>query len=285
MSSDKTNPEPALRPEGEEETTAVFTPYKVEQLDDQSPQQFVRALLAFLRHSQTEEAGTAANPRALLRKWRYQNWMHQWSDREFAAVPHHTFSRPRPAADESAEKERQEKEIERLRKEGERLTVQNELLQTRVAEQRRSLARETRNSDKLHAELVGVREQNGQLLSTQDRFLTLLHDRGRTNDALVTQMAGVEDGLIRMHECYEGEVQHVGENTAVVLYNVDGQLVEQVYERKQFKDGKLPPPGTCVRVLVFIVEYEPKPPSAEELECVTNDRPSRRQPLTGPVEF
>ena len=165
------------------------------------------------------------------------------------------------------------------------LTFQNELLQTRVAEQRRSLAREARNSDKLQVELVAVREQNARLLSLQDKCLTLLSDRGRANDALVTKMAGVEDGLIRMHESYEGQVQYVGENTAVVLYNVDGHLVEQTYAKKQFKDGKLPAPGTCVRILVFVVEYEPKPPSADELERTSSDNPSHRKPLTGPVEF
>ena len=102
---------------------------------------------------------------------------------------------------------------------------------------------------------------------------------------MVTKMACEEDGLIRMHESYDGQVQHVGENTALVLFDVDGQLVEQTYEKEQFKDGKLPAPGTCVRVLVFVVEYEPKSPSIDEPERATSDKPSQRKSLTGPVEF
>ena len=175
--------------------------------------------------------------------------------------------------------------LEHLRREVERLTFQNELLQSRVAEQRRSLAREARNIDKLHVDLVAVREENAQLLRLQEQHLSLLDDRSRANDALVTKMAAVEDGSIRMHESYEGQVQYVGECTAVVAYNVDGQLIEQTYEKKQFKDGKLPLPGTCVKVLVFLVEYEPKPPSDEDWEHITRDQPSQRKPLDGPDEF
>ena len=280
MPSDITNPEPALRPVGGEELAAWFTRYEEEQPEDQDLQS-MREWLAAVAKSQTGGAPTAS--------WRSKFLPRtaecRGRDLGFVVVPHHGSPRPRPAIDESAEEERHEKEIERLRKEVDRLTIQNELLQTRVAEQRRSLAREARNADKLHAELVAVREQNARFLSMQDRYLTLLSDRGRANDALVTKMACEEDGLIRMHESYDGQVQHVGENTALVLFDVDGQLVEQTYEKEQFKDGKLPAPGTCVRVLVFVVEYEPKSPSIDEPERATSDKPSQRKSLTGPVEF
>jgi hypothetical protein len=119
----------------------------------------------------------------------------------------------------------------------------------------------------------------------QDHYPSHFPDRSQANGALMTKLMGVEDRLIQMDESYEGQVQHVGENTAVVLYNVDGELVEQTYERKQFKDGRLPRVGACVKVVVFLIEYEPKPPSADEVERATSDKPSHRKPLTGPVEF
>ena len=34
--------------------------------------------------------------------------------------------------------------------------------------------------------------------------------------------------------------------------------------------------------LVFVVEYEPKPLSADDLERATSDKPSHRKPLSGP---
>jgi hypothetical protein len=261
MSSETTSQSPALRPVVEDQTVDLIIHNLPEHLDDE------KTFRAFL----------AARKIGYAQALPVMNWV---LSGDYVSAWHPNSARPKPAEDE-----RQEKEIERLRKEVKRLMFQNELLQTRVVEQRRSLAREARTSDKLHAELVAVRDQNAQILNMQDKYLTLLSDRGRVNDALVAKMAGVEDGLIRMHESYEGQVQHVGENTVVVLYNIDGQLVEQTYERKQFKDGKLPRPGTCVRVLVFVVEYEPKPPTANELESETSDKPSHRKPLTGPIEF
>ena len=296
MSSVKTNPERVV---GKEELAPFQARYEEEHLEDAATDAALRSRMFMFQARYEEQSLEDRNPQvrdylAALAKLQIggsptaalQSAFEGWArDLGIVVIPHHGSPRSRPAVDQSAEKERQEKEIERLRKEVDRLTFQNELLKTRVTEQGRSLAREARNSDKLHMELVAVREQNTQFLSVQDRYLTLLSDRGRANDALVTKMAGVEDGLIRMHESYEGEVQHVGENSAVVLYNVDGQLVEQTYEKKQFNDGKLPAPGTCVKVLVFVVEYEPKPSSADEQEHATSDKPSHRKPLTGPVEF
>ena len=88
-----------------------------------------------------------------------------------------------------------------------------------------------------------------------------------------------------MHESYEGQVQHVGENTVVVVYNVEGELVEQTYEKKQFQDGKLPSRGTCLKTIVCVVEHEPQSPADTESEIDTGDETSQRDTLTGPVEF
>ncbi len=79
-----------------------------------------------------------------------------------------------------------------------------------------------------------------------------------------------------MTETYEGQVDHVGENTAVVVYNVNGNLVEQTYVRSQFINGRLPEVGTCVRVSVVVTEFEPELPPDEP------EKPTNRRPLTGP---
>jgi hypothetical protein len=86
-----------------------------------------------------------------------------------------------------------------------------------------------------------------------------------------------------MRETYEGRVEHVGENTCVVMYDVNGSLVEQTYEKSQFISGEFPPEGTCVKIKVVLSEFEPEPlPALTEEEL---NKPSHRKPLEGPVEF
>lgn len=80
-----------------------------------------------------------------------------------------------------------------------------------------------------------------------------------------------------MNETYEGQVEYVGEDTVVVVYNVEGSLVEQTYLKKQFLDGKLPELGACLRITVVVTEFEPELPPYDEIE-----KPTNRRPLTGP---
>lgn len=84
-----------------------------------------------------------------------------------------------------------------------------------------------------------------------------------------------------MTEEYEGQVDHVGNDSVVVIYNVNGGLIEQTYLRSQFLDGKMPKLGTCVRVSVVVTEIEPKPPKFDYEPIPL----SYRTPLTGPEEL
>ena len=192
----------------------------------------------------------------------------------------HSFA---DASDEEAdERERHATENVRLREENERLKVQNELLRTRVAEQRRSLASEQRQPARLESELAACHQQQERFLENQDRMISLLGDRVRANDAIMCQLAAVENGRPRMFEQYFGQVQQVGESTVVVVYSVNGELVEQTYEHGQFKDKRPPKEGACVKVLVFVVEYEPDQNADSEL---TPSEPRHRKRLDGPDEF
>src|SRR5688572_23101374 len=86
-----------------------------------------------------------------------------------------------------------------------------------------------------------------------------------------------------MRESYIGRIEHVAEDTCVAVYDVNGKLVEQTYEKSQFLKGEFPPEGTCVKIRVLVFEYTPDPPpplTEEEL-----NKPSHRKPLEGPVEL
>lgn len=85
--------------------------------------------------------------------------------------------------------------------------------------------------------------------------------------------------MIIMTEEYEGQVDYVGENTVVVVYNVNGNLIEQTYAKEQFINNKLPEYGTCVRVSVTVTEFEPKIPEYNP-RTITH-----RKPLNGPDQL
>lgn len=90
---------------------------------------------------------------------------------------------------------------------------------------------------------------------------------------------------ILINESYDGQVVHVAEETVVVVYRVNNDLVEQTYVKDQFKGGKFPSVGTCLRVSVTVVEYEPDPPDPNDLINYPDDRHSHRQAVTGDIRF
>jgi hypothetical protein len=147
---------------------------------------------------------------------------------------------------------------------------------------RRSQLLEHKNFSKISIGLVeSMMDEEGLRIGENCSRVEVKH----TNNVKGRAVVDFEDPKLRMHETYEGQVEHVGENTVVVVYNVNGELVEHTYEKKQFQNGKLPTLGTCLKTFVYVVEQEPKPPTDTESESATGDEPSHREPLTGPVEF
>lgn len=84
-----------------------------------------------------------------------------------------------------------------------------------------------------------------------------------------------------MRETYEGVVDTVGKETVTVIYDVNGNLVEQTYEKSQFINRTFPKSGTCVKVRILLCEYEPPEPELPKDEKTE----TQRKPLIGPVEF
>ena len=90
-----------------------------------------------------------------------------------------------------------------------------------------------------------------------------------------------------MVESYEGVVEHMHGDKVIVVYEIDGGIVEQTYEKSQFMDGVLPEIGTRLAVFVNVAEVQSKPvePSAEETERSDEKASDQRKALSGPTEF
>jgi hypothetical protein len=115
----------------------------------------------------------------------------------------------------------------------------------------------------------------------------LLDERAKTIDRLQAALTAREDGRLRMCESYEGEVVDVRDDKVIVDYDVDGNVVEQTYERRQFLDGRLPELDTDLVAYVIVADTEPRTGGAVSEEDAERDEVSgsRRGRLTEPTEF
>jgi CheY-like chemotaxis protein len=93
------------------------------------------------------------------------------------------------------------------------------------------------------------------------------------------------EGRLCMTERYEGVVEHVFEDTVVVVYGVGDDLVEQTYERSQFIQHRLPSKGDRLAVHVHVAQLPP-PPGSESPATEVSHEPEHdwRTPIEGDVQ-
>lgn len=187
------------------------------------------------------------------------------------------FSRVRA---EIASRQSKDEQIKSLQERCDALSTQIEFLKTRnselresVVEQRKAVARETQKYDQLQKQL--------------ERLIDGVNERGRANDRILSCFMSRPDSHIRLSECYEGVVEDAAGDTVTVVYEVNGDIVEQTYESSQFCDHRLPDVGARLAVYVVVAEVQPKPIQDIAEEPVNRDDSPRtfRKPLNGPTEF
>lgn len=66
------------------------------------------------------------------------------------------------------------------------------------------------------------------------------------------------DQPVRMVETYEGTVEVVEGNSATVVYEIDGEPVDHMYERNQFVESRLPDKGARLVTVVHVLQLPPK---------------------------
>ena len=85
---------------------------------------------------------------------------------------------------------------------------------------------------------------------------------------------------VLIYEKFYGVVKHVGKNTAVIVFEIDNDLVEYTYSSYQFINGLLPDKGALVAVITLITELP------EKNDENTNKRISRPgKHISGPLEL
>jgi len=180
-----------------------------------------------------------------------------------------------------------ERQLEILREKYDEQSTQIQFLQTRnaelrqsAAELRKAVARETQKFDQMQGNCVGVQQ-------TVDKLVDSLIERGKASDCLISGFISRPDSHLRMTESYEGIVEDVDGDKVLVVYDVNGKIVEQTYEKSQFIDGRLPDVGTRLAVFVNVAEVQSKPVESGVEETKPRDEPAnaRRKPLRGTIEF
>lgn len=133
---------------------------------------------------------------------------------------------------------------------------------------------------------VGFRE-TGEIVGKPTTSASSEHSEAL--GCLQSALTSAIEGRLRMSESYEGVVEEVDGDRVLVVYDVDGKIVEQTYDKSQFIGGQLPEVGTQLAVFVNVVEVQPRrgdsQPDVEGPEPRDEFATCQRKPLSGIVEF
>lgn len=170
-----------------------------------------------------------------------------------------------------------------LAEENRRLRARVTQLESRVS----SLVRIVRRQEHLRDMLRWSKGRRKRLEARVNELARLLDEGAKTIDQLQSAVTARVDTRLRMCQSYEGDVVDVYGDRVVVVYDVDGNVVEQTYERSQFVDGRLPEVDTDLVVHVIVSDAEPRADgTASEEDAQRDEVPgSRREPLSGPTVF
>jgi len=167
-----------------------------------------------------------------------------------------------------------------LEQERNQLRLENELLQSRVAEARRTASREVQRYDQLLREYCKLQTQNGQLLNC-------LRGRCHAVDTAVSLLVKQQNTQLRMIERYEGVVEHIHDDSVTVVFEIDDDIVEHNYNRNQFIDGQLSEIGDRFTVFVHVVHgaVAAEDDSNSETDEWDEHEELEGNKITGPMEF
>ena len=140
---------------------------------------------------------------------------------------------------------------------------------------------------RLLADYSELQKQHAKLNDRIEKLIDCLNDRAKANDCLQSTLISRMDGRLRMAESYEGVVEDVHGDKVLVVYDVNGKIIEQTYEKSQFLDGRLPDVATRLAVFVNVAEVQTKPVESGVEETEPRDDPAatRRKPLSGTIKF
>src|SRR5579862_4021367 len=142
-----------------------------------------------------------------------------------------------------------------------------------------------KNQEANSAVIIRLTKEKANLQAKNKRLKEDLQSERNRTDSVVKVLTACEDQKLRMFESYSGVVEEVEGGTVVVRYEVNGDIVDQTYDKSQFQEERLPVVGDCLVVHVFVTESPRKAVDQETIDKARaeNEQPNPdRTPITGP---
>ncbi len=99
-----------------------------------------------------------------------------------------------------------------------------------------------------------ARQECREMKKERDELLDAYREICRSNDALLETLEAKRDGHLCMFEFYSGIVEKVDDGRFFVVFETDGDPVEQIYTREQFLAGHEPKEHQRVSVYIFALD-------------------------------
>ena len=99
---------------------------------------------------------------------------------------------------------------------------------------------------------LSARREAERLASQSDKLLGCVSEQAKAIRALQAALIARDAGALCMHETHRGVVTDVEGDEIAVTYETEEGPVEQVYERSQFVDGKVPAVGDAIEAHVLV---------------------------------
>ena len=126
---------------------------------------------------------------------------------------------------------------------------------------------------------IRVQEESASAMAIKNELLKLIRGQGELL---------ASPGPLVMQETYDGVVVEARGDTAIVIYDVGEDRVDQTYDQSQFVGERLPAEGTRLRVKVEVFELpadEFEGFDDEEVELTDESIARGPEKLTEPTEF
>ena len=109
-----------------------------------------------------------------------------------------------------------------------------------MAELQETIAREAERYERLASLYDESQHQRANLHARIDELACRLEAQATTVERLHPLDVALSGDRLRLAQSYTGVVEDVHDDTVVVVYDVDGSIIEQTYVRSQFIGGRLP---------------------------------------------
>lgn len=105
-------------------------------------------------------------------------------------------------------------------------------------------------------QLVEEQKTTAMYVRQRDDILDRYNEESRKCRQMESLLQDKNSGQLLMFECYSGIVEASSEDSATIVFETDDDVVEHLYEREQFTDGKIPEEGQRVSVCFYLSELQ-----------------------------